>query len=111
MIPIIAECAFFGLLALRIKGRIVAEWLIIYLRFKLRPRIYVFTKNDLFAREPMAEPIVLAKEKAPVMTTRRVKSAKAKRSIIKNPLTLSPASIISIKPSKKGGLDVVYREA
>ena len=111
LIPIIAECAFFGALALRIKGRIIADWLIIYLRFKLRPRIYVFTKNDLFAREPLAETIVASEKKALIMAAKKVKRAKARRNIIENPLIVSPASIISIKPSKKGGLDVIYREA
>lgn len=111
MIPIIAECAFFGLLALRVKGRIVAEWLIIYLRFKLRPRIYVFTKNDLYGREPLTETIALAKEKVPAKAVRKVKRSNTKRNIIENPLIENPAAIISIKPSKKGGLDVIYREA
>ncbi len=41
----------FGGLALRIHGKIVADWLILYLRFMIRPRIYVFTKNDVTGRD------------------------------------------------------------
>ncbi len=37
-------------LALRVKDKIVAEWIGILLRYKLRPRFYIFNKNDLTER-------------------------------------------------------------
>jgi len=40
----------FLILALRVKEKIVAEWIGILLRYKLRPKYYVFTKNDLTER-------------------------------------------------------------
>lgn len=53
---------FFGLLSMRVNGRILAEWLAIFLRFSLRPKLFVFTKNDpatrnvrMFAEEEEAE--------------------------------------------------------
>jgi hypothetical protein len=52
---------FFGSLALRIKGKVVMDWLLVYLRFAARPRIYTFTKNDLTHRTvadlPMEEKV------------------------------------------------------
>lgn len=38
------------ILALRIKGKIVAEWLGILLNYQLRPKYYLFNKNDLTGR-------------------------------------------------------------
>lgn len=37
-------------LALRVKDKIVAEWIGILLRYKLRPKFYFFNKNDLTER-------------------------------------------------------------
>lgn len=40
-----------GVLALRIKGRVVLNWLLVWLKFKSRPTYYVFDKNDDYLRE------------------------------------------------------------
>jgi hypothetical protein len=37
-------------LAMRIKEKIIAEWLGILLSYRLRPKYYLFTKNDLTER-------------------------------------------------------------
>src|SRR6266576_4782423 len=36
----------FGLLAIRIKGKILLLWAIMITRYNLRPRHYIFDKND-----------------------------------------------------------------
>lgn len=41
----------FGLLAIRIKGRILLLWLVILVRYNLRPRYHVLDKNDAHLRE------------------------------------------------------------
>jgi hypothetical protein len=105
----IAEFAVFGLLALRYKGRILADWLVIYLRYKARPRIYIFTKNDPQSREQFADIKIMQKEKTPLVAT--VKKRIKKNKLIDHPIFENSGSIISIKPSKKGGLDVEYQEA
>jgi len=38
------------ILALRIKDKIVAEWLSVLLRYRLRPKYYLFNKNDVIYR-------------------------------------------------------------
>jgi hypothetical protein len=49
MIAIIASiCA---LLAIRIRGKILLFWLAVLLKYNLRPRYYVFNKNDSYLRE------------------------------------------------------------
>lgn len=42
--------AFSLVLALRVKDKIIAEWIGVLLRYKLRPKFYVFNKNDLTER-------------------------------------------------------------
>ena len=107
----VAQFFIFGLLAMRVNGKILAEWLAVFIRFTRRSRIYVFTKNDLLTREV----------EMPVATTREVKpSAKkqpVKEAVTNQPLTLSEkekidqlmsSSKLSVKFAfaKKGGIDV-----
>lgn len=100
---------FFGGLAIRFRGKIVADWLIIYLRFTTRPRRYIFTKNDTAGRDieiPVRkEPIVKQKQKSAEKESKlgsllgfdRTKASQ----ILQN-----PALTVSFKFAKKGGLDV-----
>ncbi len=107
------EFIFFGGLALRINGKIVGEWLVIYLRFSSRPRRYVFTKKDITHREVIVENEIKTKLK-------QVQNNEIKKT--DKPLTLLEEShigkifnnnnlSISFKPSKKGGLDVQLKKA
>jgi hypothetical protein len=40
-----------SILAIRIKGKIIAEWMVTILRYNLRPRYYLFNKNTAAFRE------------------------------------------------------------
>jgi hypothetical protein len=100
------QFTFFGTLALRYKGRILADWLVVYLRYKARPRVYVFDKNDIIARElPIG---------ASEMKIETVAEEEPRKDITKYDKSVEPSylrTIIAVKPSKKGGLDVEYQEA
>ncbi len=37
-------------MAIRIKDKIIAEWAMVLLKYKLRPKLYLFDKNDLTER-------------------------------------------------------------
>jgi hypothetical protein len=50
LVLIIISTATSGILALRIKDKIVAEWLGVLLKYRLRPKYYLFNKNDLTGR-------------------------------------------------------------
>jgi hypothetical protein len=39
------------LLALRIKGKLILEWLSVLLRYRMRPKYYLFNKNSLCERQ------------------------------------------------------------
>jgi len=41
----------FGILAIRVKGRIILLWAIVIFRYNLRPRFYIFNKNDQHLRD------------------------------------------------------------
>src|SRR5690606_19428584 len=43
--------AFFFLLALRIKGKIILMWLTVLIIYRLRPKYYLFNKNSLYQRD------------------------------------------------------------
>jgi hypothetical protein len=101
--------ACFGLLAIRIKGRTVADWLVILLRFGLRPHLYLFTKNDLESRN------VIASEKPKEAAAAVKQSAKKKQVKHKavgpnqsalNRLLREPNLTVNLELGKKGGINV-----
>ena len=75
-----------GLLSIRIKGKIILFWLAIILKYTLRPRYYVFSKNSLNGREQYLS--VEIKEEEP-----EVKPAKATR----RKLSLSGSDLVNLQ--------------
>ena len=77
LVLIILVTATSGVLALRIKEKIVAEWLGVLLKYRLRPKYYLFNKNDLTHRtlcipELPAEQIVVKKLTKKITKTKNV---------------------------------------
>jgi hypothetical protein len=103
---------FFGLLAIRFRGKIIADWSIIYLRFKLRPRRYIFTKNDPATRE--IEPVVIeepanknvVEQKPEIIPALPISPDKTKV----DRMFTNPTFNASYKLSKNGGLDVTLSQ-
>jgi hypothetical protein len=100
-------------LAIRIKGKILLLWISIIGRYNLRPRYYLYNKNDLHLR---VEP----KQKADVAfeTAVNVKKTEVKK-VQDMPLTelvrlenvvSDPRSKFHFKATKKGGLRVYIQE-
>lgn len=107
------QSVLFGGLAIRFRGRILADWLVIYLRFKMRPRKYVFIKNDLTSRQ--VEKDLPVKEKANVLRKGKKILPNPEVSISENMkadrLFKNPKVSVSLKLAKKGGLDVSFKSA
>lgn len=110
---IIIQFAVLGILAIRFNGKIVADWLILYLRYKSRPNRFVFTKNDLIYRE-------IVPSKGATDNTEKQNSTNEEKKYTK-PLTLleelnlkkiltNDSLSISFKPSKKGGMNVALKQ-
>ncbi len=99
----------FGVLAIRVRGKILIDWLVILLRFRLRPRIYIYTKNDLTGRTIEDNPII--DEKKITIETTEIKQRLIKNISIEDQLKIdkilkNPALNFRFGLSKKGGIDV-----
>lgn len=64
----LAVFLFSGILALRIKNKIILDWLKVLVVYWFRPRYYLFNKNDTASRE-----VVIITEKKPQITVKQEK--------------------------------------
>ena len=111
---IIIECAFFGGLALRFSGKILGDWLIIYLRYSVRPRRYIFTKNDLIHREIVIEEEseTIVSKRSEIATAEKQAGGISLKEQIKFDRIFNRDDLsVSFKMSKKGGVDVHLEQA
>lgn len=100
------------ILALRIKGRVLFNWLLILSQFKLRPKIFVFNKNDNYLRE--VEPEILKKKKV-IKEIKTIKLISQKEQALVEAETIKFLHFIndknnslSFRLSDKGGLNVAF---
>ncbi len=81
----------FILLSLRVKGRLVLQWLTILSTYVARPHIYIFNKNSLFTREYTLPSLPLTKLTLgkPAVTKQKTQHESAPefdyQSLIRNP--------------------------
>ena len=100
-------------LAIRIKGKIVALWLVTIIRYNVRPKYYLFNKNTTVLRQdypPIVQPKVEQK-------TKRVKEGQMTRPKLDTLETAkvlmaieNPAAKFRFEATKKGGLNVRLTE-
>lgn len=103
-------------LSLRIEGVVVAQWLVILFRYNLRPKFYVFNKNDTYQRVLDLPKIVtkprfafkkaVVKEKVETkLSTLHISDA------IKLEYALTSKKLdLKFRVAKKGGLNVAFQE-
>lgn len=100
------------ILSLRIKGKVVFNWLFVLVRYNLRPKYYLFNKNDTYLRVLDLPQIQKRTYKLPTFAQHKIKSRSTNSNVgaidiiklkgfIKN-----PNYTLSLKPNKKGGLYV-----
>lgn len=102
-----------GMLAVRIKGRIVLLWALAILRFNLRPMYYVFDKNSVCSRDlntsaPSEEPAVT--EKPPVMERQPLVQLSPAELVKIGDVIADPAVHLHFTTNKKGELRVHLNE-
>jgi hypothetical protein len=111
---VIATLAFVcGLLAIRIKGKLVINWLVVILRYNLRPRYYVFNKNSLVGREQYAvhkQNNSAATQNAKPVKRKRMPSLSTADAAHVLSMIENPAAHLSFQTNRKGGLDVRFTE-
>lgn len=108
IVLILLQFLAFGILSLRIKGRVILNWIFLLSSYYFRPKYYVFNKNDLFQRED----IILPFEQKKTVRVKAFKKKKAKvkavslADFIKTQAALANIRSLSFKFDKKGGVDV-----
>lgn len=104
------------ILSLRIKGKVVLNWLLVLLRFNLRPKYYVFDKNEVYLRT-LDLPVIekAAPKLLPIFV--KAKKEKAERSQISDEELVKLENLInrkgvslSFKLRKGAGLNVAYEQ-
>jgi len=100
-------------LAVRIRGKILAAWLIMVLRYNLRPKHYLFNKNVLTLRENYSS----KQEKVEEETVVVEKKPRPTRLQLDRPVTAkllatieNPAAKVRFETGKKGTLHVRLTE-
>jgi hypothetical protein len=100
------------LLAIRIKGKIVAAWLVVILRYNLRPKYYLFDKNVTTLRADYPVRQNKQEEITPVETKKH--TARPRLGIPETAIVLAaidnPAAKVRFETGKKGNLHVRLTE-
>ena len=105
LVIIISLMLVCSLLSIRIKGKIILFWLIVVLRYRMRPGYYVFNKNTLSGREEY-----MNADDARVRTKTLVPSLSPAELVEVQSLMNNPAANIMYAATKKGGLNVLITE-
>lgn len=104
----------FCILAIRIKGKIVALWLVTLLRYNSRPKYYIFNKNTTVLRENYQNLKEQDKpeEKVPAKTAKRVTLNQLDIPATARVLATieNPAARVRFETGKKGNLHVRITE-
>ena len=116
-LPIVLAVLLVSLiLSLRIKGKVVLNWLFVLFRYNLRPRYYLFNKNDSYLRV-MNLPMFEKKPKKLFHKARKKKEIRipAKSFGMDELIKLkdfihNPNYTLSLKPDEKGGLYVALKQ-
>ena len=101
------------ILALRVKSKLIIEWIIMLSHYNLRPRIYVFNKNSDHCRAITAKPKIQKVEKITESTKAPLlpQLAFTTGEIINFENALgNPSADLHFIRSKKGGLRVHIKE-
>jgi hypothetical protein len=113
IIVICALALVAGFLAIRIKGKIILLWLVVLLRYNLRPKLYLFNKNTSNYREDYPRSIVPSEPK--IASTKKETHAPLPKLGFAEKAQLfatfdNPASRLRFETTKKGGLNVRITE-
>jgi hypothetical protein len=113
VVVIVCIAMLCGLLAIRIKGKILLAWCVVILRYDLRPRYYVFNKNDLHTRV-IDLPIIeknKTEEQAPIKRERSRAPQLSTAELVKVENILNdPDTNLRFEMNKKGELSVHFAE-
>jgi hypothetical protein len=101
-----------AILAIRIKGKLIVNWLIVILKFNLRPTYYIFDKNTTYLRDIYLPKIKKTKK---AIKTQKVKVKTKYRQTIGETEThklnhLIKNQSISYKLNRGGAINVAFEQ-
>jgi hypothetical protein len=103
-----------AVLAIRIKGKIIANWLITIIRYNVRPRYYLFNKNTVALRENYDQVSQTKTATSKTKTKQRTRVSLPKLDAMEAARVLAtienPAARLQFETTKKGGLHVRLTE-
>ena len=99
-----------GILSIRIKGKIIALWLVMVLRYNLRPKYYLFDKNTTAFRDEYKSTLLEDEEVINQPTKKPPKPEKLDNiSTIKTRQIIDdPTANVRFETDKRGGLHVRF---
>jgi len=103
-------------LSIRVKDKLIFQWVQVLLRFNLRPKYYVFNKNEQNSRQMdmSLNQEVVKKAARPAYTAKKTKteipSFGLRESVHFESLLNTRKFNLSFKPHKKGGLHVAFEQ-
>ncbi len=116
-IPLVLIVLFTCLiLSLRIKEKVLVEWLLVLVNYYARPKYYLFDKNDSYLRTldlPVFEKKVvkLPKLRSAKKESRQSRSLVSVADFVKlEHFIASPKYTVSFKSGKKGGVNVAFEQ-
>lgn len=113
VVVIVCFAVLCGLLAIRIKGKILLQWLVVIMRYNLRPRYYVYDKNDMFMREDIPrvnKDDAEEKVEQPESTLKRIPRLSTAELVAVESVIADPAANLHFTTNQRGGFDVHITE-
>lgn len=112
VVLIVCFAVLCGTLAIRIKGKILLMWLVVILKYNLRPRYYVIDRKSSYLREE-AVPIKLEvnKEDTENKPVRTFNPSLAVHELVEvEKLLTNPDANLQLRTNRKGELSVHFTE-
>lgn len=98
-------------LAIRVKGKIILNWLFILARYNLRPKYYVFNKNSVFSRAVYKAVENHKVEKKEIQVKEKVTEEPTVKDILRLKHFLNSEDFDLIyRTNRKGGLNVAFEK-
>ena len=101
-------------LAIRVKGRIIASWIVVLFRYNLRPKYYVYNKNSVTQRKvikPKLEKVVEEKNIDVIKTNKTKAQTPSLKDLLQINHILNTTDFNLIyRTGKKGGLNVAFEK-
>lgn len=112
IVVIVCFAVLCGILAIRIKGKILLFWGIVILRYNLRPRYYVFNRNHAHLRDIGQEikPEKAMEEAKPERIFKQLPQLSTPELVQVEHLIANPAANLHVKTNRKGELSVHFKE-